>query len=183
MALILLIPRCGGTVVLYEQQLLIEADSLFKAGNFEYAKVKFSKVRDLKPESPAARTAQYYLGFINVYYENPFANWEAALREFKMFATLYPEDFRIREVNSWIKLLVVMQSFKKNYIGTNTLLKELKIRENERDNSSPQLKINIETLTESLRNCYDDKENLVKKSKDLENVILDLEKKCQQAGK
>lgn len=179
----LLIPGCGGTVVLYEQQLLNEADSLFKAGNFEFAKVKFLKIRDLKPESPSARAAQYYLGFINVYYENYLANWEAALREFKMFATLYPDDFRIHEVNSWIKLLVVMQSFKKDYIGANAQFKELKSRENERDTNSPQLKVTIETLTESLRNCYDDKANLVKKSEDLENVILDLEKKCQQAGK
>ena len=181
--LVLLFIGCGGRVVTYEQQLLTEADSLFHAGNFEYAKVKYDKIRTLKPSTPAARNAQYYLGYINIYYDNPFANWEAALREFKMFVSLYPEDARVDEVNSWIKLLVVMQSFKKEYLGTSRNLDSLRLQQSDKDRSlSVKSAANVDALTESLRNCNSMKDSLDRKSKDLENFILDLVKKCQAAG-
>jgi outer membrane protein assembly factor BamD (BamD/ComL family) len=182
-AIVALIAGCGGTVITYEQQLLGEADSLFRAGNYEYAKVKYDKIRTLKPNSPAARTSQYYLGYINVYYENPFASWEAALREFKLFVSLYPDDSRVDEVNSWIKLLVVMQSFKKDYIGTNEEIEVLKQQKNKLQKTPQKPTVNVEALNESLRHCYHVSDSLNKRSKDLENFILDLEKKCQQAGK
>ena len=171
-------------MVTYEQQLLGDADSLFKAGNYEYAKVKYDKIRTLKPASPAARTAQYYLGYINIYYENPFASWEAALREFKLFVSLYPDDARVGEVNSWIKMLVVMQSFKKEFLGTTNRLESLKMEQVEKTTQTPPAKstVNIDALTESLRNCYHVRDSLDKKSKDLENFILDLEKKCKEPG-
>lgn len=181
----LLLCGCGGKVVFYEQQLLAEADSLFRAGNYEYAKVKFDKVRTLKPASPAARTAQFYLGYINVYYENPFASWEAALREFKLFVSLYPDDARVDEVNSWIKLLVVMQSFKKEYIGTSDQLEELKQQKTDTPETlrpKPSA-VNIDALTESLRSCYHVKDSLNQRSKDLEKAILDLENECHEVPK
>lgn len=180
----LLFNGCGGKYVTYEQQLLGEADSLFRAGNYEYAKVKFDKVRALKPSSPAARSAQYYLGFINVYYENPFASWEAALREFRLFVSMYPDDARVDEVNSWIKLLVVMQSFKKEYIGTSGRLEDLEQKNSKRE--SVRIKpstVNIDALTESLRSCYHARDSLNQKSKDLERFILYLEKECQESVK
>lgn len=175
---------CAGKVLTYDQQLLSEADSLFRSGNYEYAKVKYSRIRDAHPETEAAKSAQYFLGYINVYYDNPFANWEAALREFKMFSTLYPQDNRIGEVSSWIRILVVMQSFKKEYQGTSLKLEQFKNKETKETDSKNLLrKLNIDVITESLKKCYDDRDSLVKKSKDLENVIIDLERKCQQAGK
>lgn len=175
---------CAAKRFSFEQQLLAEADSLFRVGNYEYAKIKYAKIRDSKPESDAGRVAQYYLGYINIYYDNPFANWEAALREFKAYVTLYPNDIRIGEVNSWIRLLVVMQSFKKEYQGTANKLEKLskeKVKEPPPP-PPPARKFNIETITESLRNCYESRDSLTRKSKELENVILDLERKCQQAG-
>lgn len=175
----LILCGCAAQVVTVEQKILHEADSLFNAGNYEYAKVKYAKVRDSKPNSQYSRIAQYQLGYINVYYENPFANWEAALREFKLFTSLYPDDFRIGEVNSWISILIAMRTFKKDYLGTNNQLERLKIKEESR----PRLTSNIETITESLRNCYNEKDSLARKTKELENVILDLERKCQQAGR
>ena len=183
--IICLLSGCGGKYVTYEQQLLTDADSLFKAGNYEYAKVKYDKIRTGKPGSPAARTAQYHLGYINVYYENPFASWEAALREFKLFVSLYPDDIRVDEVNSWIKLLTVMQSFKRDFLGTTNRLEELRQKKTEivppvaPSKPSP----NIDALTESLRNCLHVRDSLNQKSKDLENFILDLEKKCGEVNK
>jgi outer membrane protein assembly factor BamD (BamD/ComL family) len=179
---------CGGKYVTYEQQMLSEADSLFREGNYEFAKVKFDKVRSLKPGSPAARTAQFYLGYINVYYENPFANWEAALREFKLFVSLYPQDARVDEVNSWIKLLVVMQSFKRDYMGTTNRLEELRHKKTTDASSvsaAPQKQppLSIDGLSESLRMCNHARDSLNQKSKDLENFIIDFERKCKEACK
>lgn len=177
---------CSPKMVTFEQQVLNEADSLFREGNYEYAKVKYAKVRELKPKSEVARRSQYYLAYINVYYDNPFANWEAALREFRTFAALYPDDQRIGEVNSWIRLLVVMQTFKKEYQGTTNKLEQLSKKEPPPPcppQQSPLRKTNIDIITESLRNCLDAKDSLNKKVKDFENVILDLEKNCIQTGR
>jgi tetratricopeptide (TPR) repeat protein len=175
---------CFSSAVTFEQKILAEADSLFQIGNYEHAKVKFAKVRDSKPKSDAAKKAQYYLGYINIFYDNPFSNWEAALREFKLFTALYPNDFRIGEVNSWIRLLVVMQSYKREYLGSSSKLEELSKKELLPPPPPVVVpkKMPIETITESLRNCYDHKDSLSRKTRELENVILDLERKCQQAG-
>jgi outer membrane protein assembly factor BamD (BamD/ComL family) len=172
----------------FEKQLLFEADSLFRDGNFELAKIKYMKIRDMKPNPSVASTAQYYLGFVNVYYDNPFANWEAALREFKLFAAQYPDDIRIDQVNSWIRILVVMQSFKKDYLGTMTRLEDVsKQRQVDsrlmHEHLQTQTKSAMDSLSAILRNCNEYRDSLVRKSHDLENVILDLERKCQQAGR
>jgi outer membrane protein assembly factor BamD (BamD/ComL family) len=177
----LLLIGCSAKFVGYEQQLLSDADSLFRVGHFEFAKIRYQKIRELKPKSTAARTAQYYLGYINVYYENSLGNWEAALREFKLFASLYPDDERIDEVNSWIKLLLAMQLFKKNYQSsmkeTKTLENELSAKEAASFENPP---VNVDALNESLRNCSLARDSLQKKTKDLENLILELERRWQE---
>lgn len=172
---------CAAKVINFEQRLLNEADSLFRAGNFEAAKLKYTKIRDSGPQSEPAKSAQYNLGYINIFYQNPSANPEAALREFKLFAALYPEDFRISEVNSWIRLIVVMQSYKKEYQDTmNKIEQQIKDKDQQLNQAR---RVNIETITESMRSCYEGRDSLSRKVKDLENVIVDLERKCQQAGR
>ena len=105
------------------------------------------------------------------------------MREFKLFVSLYPEDARVDEVNSWIKLLVVMKSFKKEFLGTSKDLDSLKMEQNAKSqSSSAKTAANIDVLTESLRTCTHARDSLDKKGKDLENFILDLVKKCQAAG-
>ncbi len=180
-SIFLLLCGCGGKVVIHDP-LLLEADSLFKIGNYEYAKAKYARILDAHANTDAARTAQFYLGYINVYYDNPFANWEAALREFKKFSTLYPQDSRIGEVSSWIRILVVLQSFKKEYQKNISKIEDNKNREVKETDPKILLK-KFESITESINRCNGDRDSLVKKSKDLENVIIDLERKCQQAGK
>lgn len=173
---------CAAKFPSFEKQLLFRADSLFKVGNYEYAKVNYAKIRDAHPETDVAKTAQFYLGYINVFYDNPFANWEAALREFRMFATLFPQDYRIGEVNSWIRILTVMQSFKKEYQGSITKLDQVKIKDQkETEFKSVEHRIKIDSIAETLKKCFDDRDSLVRKTKDLENAILDLEKTCQGA--
>lgn len=179
--ILLLLCGCGGKIVIRDS-MLNEADSLFKIGNYEYAKVKYARIIDAHANTDAAKTAQFFLGYINVYYDNPFANWEAALREFNKFSRLYPQDARIGEVSSWIRILVVLQSFKKEYQRTISKLEGDKNREVKETDPKILLR-KFESITESVNRCNNDRDSLVKKSKDLENVIIDLERKCQQAGK
>jgi len=182
--MLLFFPGCAAKVVTYEQQLLSEADSLFKVGSYEYAKIKYSKIRDTYQETDAAKTAQFYLGYINVFYDNPLANVEGALREFQRYATMYPRDVRIGEVNSWIRILVAMQSFEKEFHGTSDKLEQARNREIKENDLRAQLKkMNLETYTDALKKCDDSRDSLARKTKELENVILDLERKCQDAGK
>lgn len=182
----MLLGGCAAKRYSYDQQLLFEADSLFRAGNFEYAKVKYAKIRDAHAETDAARLAQFYLGYINVYYDNPFASWEAALREFKNFVTLYPRDIKTAEAQSWIRILVAMQSFEKEYEGSSYKLEQLKTKESkeskEKDLLQVQRKLLIDSNNDQLKKCTDDRDSLSRKTKELENFILDLEKKCQAAA-
>jgi outer membrane protein assembly factor BamD (BamD/ComL family) len=177
----LLLFGCAAKVVNFEQRMLNEADSMFHAGNYENAKLKYTRIRDSGPQSEPARSAQFNLGYINIYYQNPSANPEAALREFKLFAALYPEDFRIGEVNSWIRLIVVMQSFKKGYQDTISKI-EQQIKDKDQQLNQAR-RVNIDIVTESLRTCYEARDSLNRKVNELENVIVDLERKCQQAGR
>lgn len=172
---------CGGTMVTNEMLVLKEADSLFRAGNYQYALRRFDRVRTLRPKSPAAKIAQYYLGYINVYYENPFANWEAALREFKLYATLYPNEAKVDEVNSWIKLLIAMQSYKKN-IGTTDSIEKMNPKQIKLPKKSKNIpKESIRSLNEKIRRCNHVRDSLIRKNKDLENFIIELEATCQDA--
>jgi outer membrane protein assembly factor BamD (BamD/ComL family) len=121
---------CASQAVQYtrERKLFVEADSLFEAGNFEYAIRKYSRIRNEYPRTPTGANAQYNLGFIHVYYENPFADYEAALREFRQFAKMYPKDRRIDEVNNWIRILTVLRDFAMHYEGNKEQLLTIKQR-------------------------------------------------------
>lgn len=162
-----------GHVLTYPEQLLNEADSLFRAGNYEFAKIRYTKIRDNYPGSPAAPRAQYNLGYINVYYKNPFANWDGALREFKRFAAQYGSHELVDNVNSWIRILVVLQSFKQQYDQNNdkiaSLLKKEEIVKEQNSGAS------YEVLLDAVRNCYSEKDTLLKRIQVLNEVIESIE--------
>lgn len=165
---------CASQSFTHADKLLLEADSLFRAGNYEYAKIRYTKLRDEFPKTRAGTRAQYKLGYLNVYYDNPFASWEGALREFKRFAALHPNHELIEEVNSWIRLLVVLRSFKRQYEGSTRELKELQTRpfkpkRKEKDES-------YDVLLEAVRKCYTEKDTLLRKIRVLEDVISEIEK-------
>lgn len=164
---------CATRMVTYEQKLLMEADSLFKMGNYEYAKIRYTKLHTDYPNSIFGAKAQYNLGFINIYYDNPFANWEAALREFKTFAAQYPNHDLIPQVNSWIRLLVVLQSFKRQYdvssAEVGSLEKELKNRQ--KQPKQEKIEARYEVLMEAVQRCYIDKDSLSSRIRVLEEVI------------
>jgi outer membrane protein assembly factor BamD (BamD/ComL family) len=169
-----LLAGCAGEMVTFEQKLLLEADSLFHAGNYEYAKVRYTKLRTEYPNTKSGARAQYDLAYLNIYFDNPYANPEAALKEFKAFATQYPDNELVPEVNSWIRLLVVVQSFRRQYdissSEVDALEKELKAKRNEA--GAPQkIGARYETLMEAVQRCYVEKDSLASRIRILEDVI------------
>jgi outer membrane protein assembly factor BamD (BamD/ComL family) len=162
---------CASSVAVYgyEDKLLAEADSLFKCGNYEYAKIKYAKVRDESPKSAPAVKAQYNLGYINIYYDNPFADYNAALREFKVFAANYPSDTRIDMVNNWIRILTILQDFGKNFYGSSTELRALQ-------NKQSSIFKNYSTIQDAYLQCDRSKDSLAQRIQILEGIIAQIDK-------
>jgi hypothetical protein len=173
--LVLSMWHCAGRVVTATGRQLQEADSLFNAGDYVHAKMAYNKVVSSRPGTEAAREAQYRLGYLYLYYNNPFADWEAALREFLEYQAQYPDGRRIEEVNTWISLLHAIQSYQEGYDLT---AKQARNLESNRTGQSRK----ISTLTEALLSCEAVKDSLQKeaeflsrKVKDLEELILKLQ--------
>lgn len=160
--------RCSSSTKIvhanYNMRQLTEADSLFRTGNYELAKLKYAKIRDTNRNPAILARAQYHLGYINIYYENPFADYEAALREFKRFATLFPNDERIELTNNWIRILTAMRNFDSGFQGNVDKLKESKWRQND-------ISRNYSNLQEAYLNCDALKDSLHRRIKILEGVI------------
>jgi len=190
----LLLCACAGSskppLPVHEQKSfpMKEADSLFAAGNFEGAKSVYEKIRiAMPPLSPEAEKAHYYLGYINVFYKNPWADWNTALTEFKSFAALYPNDPRINEVLSWIRILTTIKSFESEYRRATNKVERLT------QDSTTAFEIKrfyLDSMAAILRNSYESRDSLVRKhdslvrkNTELINIIIDLEKKFQRAGK
>jgi outer membrane protein assembly factor BamD (BamD/ComL family) len=172
-AAVALLAGCSSQMVTFETKLLVEADSLFRNGNFEYAKARYAKVHAEFPNSHSGAQAQYMLGYLNLYYDNPFASWDASLKEFKTFAAQYPDNELIPQVNSWIRLLVVLQSFKRQYdisqAEVASLEKEL---QDKRQSSNPhQIEAKYEVLMEALQRSDNEKDSLASRIRVLEEVI------------
>lgn len=180
--LLCLVYGCAGTQLLvYEQQLLVGADSLFAAGNYEVAKLRYTKIRDNFPATNSAAQAQYQLGYINVFYNNPFASMEAALREFKRFATTYAQHPRIEEVNSWIRLLVALETFQNQYDAKAA--QALELQKKEKATRQQQSSGSYDVLLEAVRRCYSEKDSLIHQIQVLHEVIEGIEaKSLEKAG-
>jgi outer membrane protein assembly factor BamD (BamD/ComL family) len=167
-------------MVNYKTRQLAEADSLLYSGKFEESKALYDKIRSAQTNSEEAKTAHFNIAYINVYYKNPNADWAAALSEFKSFAALYPKDPRISEALSWIRLLTVIRSFDNEFKRASTQVQRLKLDQSE---ARMTQRMFLDSMASMLRGCYQVRDSLVKKNTELENVIIDLEKKCQQAGR
>jgi outer membrane protein assembly factor BamD (BamD/ComL family) len=168
--------------------LIAEADSLFTSDNFENAKAVYEKIRlGMPPESPEARKAHYYLAYINVFYKNPWADWNTALTEFTSFAALYPDDPHIDDVRSWIRILTTIKSFETEYRKTSHQVERLTADKN---TTREVQRFHLDSMAAILRSSYESRDSLARtgdslgrKNAELINTIINLEKKCQQAGK
>jgi len=170
----LIFERCTTTKPIirygYETQQIKEADSLFRIGNYEGAKNKYIEIRDKSRNQTAAACAQYSLGFINIYYDNPFANYNTALEEFKLFVKKFPNNQRLDLANNWIRILTILKNSKKKKVDDNVeKLKEIEMKQEKIINE-------YETLQESYKNCNILADSLAERIKVLEGVIEALDK-------
>jgi outer membrane protein assembly factor BamD (BamD/ComL family) len=169
-------------------RLMKTADSLFADGNFEDAKTTYEKIRlGQPPTSPEAQRAHYYIAYIDVFYQNPWADWNSALTEFKSFAALYTNDPHIDEVRSWIRILTTIKSFETEYRKTSHQMERLTATKNATRETQ---RFHLDSMAGILRSSYEavdsagrKVDSLARKNTELIKTIMDLEKKCQQAGK
>jgi outer membrane protein assembly factor BamD (BamD/ComL family) len=171
-------------MVSFDSRMLQNADSLFYSGNFEEASKLYNKIRATRPKTKEAKIAHFQSAYLNIYYNNPNANWSKALKEFKSFASLYPNDPRIGEVFSWMRILTVIKSFDTQFRSSADQVERLKYLKKESLQSQRYV---LDSMAVIIRNCYDSREvfrdSMTKVNAKLEDVIIDLEKKCQQVGR
>jgi outer membrane protein assembly factor BamD (BamD/ComL family) len=160
----------------FDKKLLAEADGKCKLKSYAEALKTYSEIVKTFPQTSSARIALFKVGFVNIYYDNPLADWSAALTAFKLFQKYYPDDPRAEEVNTWIRVLVAMESFSAQYGETSERVKSLM-------NKSTVVSGNYETLLEAIQKCSFDKDSLDneknalnQKIKALEQTILKIEK-------
>jgi outer membrane protein assembly factor BamD (BamD/ComL family) len=168
--------------------LMAEADSLFAAGDFEGAKSAYEKIRlGMPPASAEAQKAHYYIAYSNIFYKNPWADWNSALTEFKSFASLYPDDPYIDDVRSWIRILTTIKEFETEYRKTSHQVERLTADKN---STRVSQRFHLDSMAAILRGSYESRDSLsrvsdslARKNAELINTIINLEKRCQQAGK
>jgi outer membrane protein assembly factor BamD (BamD/ComL family) len=170
----------NGKLATYKTRSLIEADSLFDCGNFEAASAQYDKIRTAFPNSNESKIALFSLARLNVYYKNQNGDWATALKEFKSFVTLFPKDEQTDEALSWIRVLTVIKSYDSEFKHASDQVERLKTV---RNGARLTLRSSLDSLSVILQRSYEVRDSLAKKNSDLENVIIDLEKKCQQAGR
>jgi outer membrane protein assembly factor BamD (BamD/ComL family) len=179
-ALVLLMaPGCSPvttTQYTFDKKLLADADGKCKQKSYAEALKTYDEIVKTFPQTSSARTALFKVGFVNIYYDNPLSDWNAAITAFKLFQKNYPDDPRIEEVNTWIRVLVAMESFSAQYGETSARIKSLM-------NKSTEVSGNYETLLEAIQKCSSDKDSLDneknalnQKIKELEQTILKIEK-------
>lgn len=164
------------TTYTFDKQLLAEADGKFREKNYVEALKKYDEIVKSFPNAVSARSALYKIAYINVYYDNSHADWVKSLRAFRQFQQSYPDDPRISEVNTWIRILVSMESFSSQYGETSTRVEFLK-------NTAIEKGEDIALLREEFHKCAIEKDSLnaeenslIQKIKELEATILKIEK-------
>lgn len=171
--------RCaGGHLVTVSNRELHEADSLFNSGDYVRAKRNYQKIRDAETDSTVLQEVQYKLGYINVYYNNPFGDWEEGLREFQRYQTQYPNGRKSEEVNSWVTLLHSIESYHSGFNTSFSQTKDLKTR------SSDEAR-KVQSLMEALLKCETVKDSLIQEVNFLQRKVADMEElilKVQKIG-
>lgn len=142
----------------WEQQLDVGKERL-EEGKYEMAKMVYTKIRDDCMNVKTAAEAQFNLAMVDIYYDNPFADYEAALREFKRFASLYPKDKKTDLVNNLINILTAFKGFSRDFKGNTNELNHLR-------NDAKKIQKNYKHLRDAHSHCeskIDSLENRIKK--------------------
>ena len=150
------------------------ADSVFDAGNYQGAKSLYSEIKK-SGKSPGLRAlAQYKIGYLNIYYENPFANYEEALVQFKEFVRDNPTHSRVGEANNYIRILSSLQRISIIAEEAKNIPKE-NTSEVEDNKKQDELINNLLGLQRAYLKCNSRSDSLSKKITILESVIDELE--------
>ncbi len=160
----------------FDKQILAEADGKLKERKFSEALSKYEEIVKTFPRTASARIALFKIGYVNIYFANPQADWSAALQAFRLFQKQFGDDPKIDEVNTWIRILVAMESFKAQYGESSQRIQKLKNKTLEKTES-------VEQLREEFLRCSFEKDSLnleknalLQKIKELEATILKIEK-------
>ena len=160
----------------YDTKKLQEADEKFKQRKYAEALTKYEEIYRLFPKTVSARTALYKIGLLNIYYDNPQPDWAAALKVFRLFQKQFSDDQKIREVNTWIRILVAMESFSAQYGECSNRIQKLKNKTMERLETVEQLREQLQRCSAEKDSLNSDRSVLFQKIKDLEATILKIEK-------
>jgi outer membrane protein assembly factor BamD (BamD/ComL family) len=160
----------------FDKQVLADADSKFKQRKYSEAISQYDDIVKQFPRTESARIALYKIGFANICFDNPQPDWSAALKAFRLFQKQYGDDPKIEEVNTWIRILVAMESFAAQYGESSARIQKLKTKTLEKSES-------VEQLREEFLRCSFEKDSLsleknalIQKIRELESTILKIEK-------
>ena len=136
-----------------------EADLLFESGNYELAKKKYMEIRDNARQKTIVALAQYKLGYINIYHDNPFADYEEALKEFTLFLAKYDNNNLAESAKNWIKIITSMLNAQKRYNDASESLSK----------TEQKLTDNFTLLEDSLSVYQAERDSLIRRIRVLED--------------
>lgn len=162
----------------YERRLLSGAEEKFAQKQYAEALRIYQELvtSPSYSQTPSAKQALFRIGYLNIYYDNPKADPKMALEAFNSFRVRYPDDNLIGEVNTFMKILVVLKSFEQQYDETTARMKRLQTKSAATNGS-------LDSLLESVQRCSTERDSLdiertalLKRINDLEQTIVKMEK-------
>lgn len=156
------------------------ADSLFEAGDYDRAQAAYTSARDTLTDAKLISDAQYRLAVLHLYYDNADVNLDSALLELRYFTTLFPDDPRAGEARSWIKILHLLKKTRIELKDKSRTIKRLK-RYNEQ--LAEDNRVIIDSLSETLDMLQKERDSLFDDNAELKQIMIELERKCQQGGR
>jgi outer membrane protein assembly factor BamD (BamD/ComL family) len=173
----LFVLQCAGRFVTTTDKELLSADSLFySAGDYTHARLAYLSLVTSRYPSETTEKAQYMLGYINIFYDNPFADRSAAIREFTVYQSKYPLGKRIDEVNSWLAHLHKLESYEIGYDSAKVQLKKC-----EESNSNNQRSSNL--LTGAVLRSENVNDSLIKQVELWKTKVTTLEELIRNLAK
>ncbi len=155
--------------VSFDMRLMNHADSTFTEGNYEKAKQEYSQIIQKGQSEMAKALAQFKLGYLNVYYENPFADYGQALVEFRKFVQSYPNHSKCSEANNYIRIIDRMNE-------VNEISKENKSLVSGLSDKHEDLVNNLLGMQKAYLRSNSQVDSLKKRIKVLEAVIEEVDK-------
>ncbi|MFP4163950.1 MAG: hypothetical protein ACLFQB_08810 [Chitinispirillaceae bacterium] len=170
----------GRKLTVQEKNPLHKADSLFQAGKYHRAQAAYSTARDTLVDEEYIRDAQYKLAILHLYHDNADVNLDSSLIELKYFVTLFPDDPRAGEAKSWIKVLNLLKKTRKELKAKNRRIRRLNRYDEQLAKTTREI---IDSLTETLDVLQQERDSLFDDNAQLKQIIVELERKCQQGGR